>query len=320
MKLIIVGTGWIAESFKKACDIAGEIECVGVYSRTYESAKAFCDKTGIKRIFTDLKEAAEFDGAEAVYIASPNSCHYYQSKLMLESGKNVLCEKPITVDLKEFEELSNFAKSKKLIYLQALMMLYSPNFFALEEAVKSVGKITSVHLDFSQLSSRYQAYLDGKNPNVFSPEMQGGSLNDLGIYIVSLALRLFGKPGKLFSSSRFLENGVDSSGVAVLGYDDFDVTLTYSKTGQSRAASQIIGDRKTLTIGSVSKLCDIWLVDESGEKTCIVEDITQETAMSYEAESFKKAVEKNLLSDEFFEMCFSISRDSLEMIEKIKKA
>lgn len=318
MKIIIVGTGWIAESFKKACDIAGAIECVGVYSRTLESGKRFCEKTGIEKVFTDFESAAKFDGAEAAYIASPNSCHYSQCRSMLENGKHVLCEKPISVKTKEFEELSNLAKRKNLVFLQALMMLYSPNFSLLKNEIGSIGKITSAHFDFSQLSSKYQSYLDGKNPNVFNPKMQGGSLYDLGVYIVSLCVRLFGKPNKVISSERLLSNGVDASGAAILSYDEFDVTLTYSKTGQSRAFSQIIGDEATITIGSVSKLCSIYRYDRLNDTKCVADDISQEKAMSYEANFFRKAVNKESLPDGFSDMCFSVMRDTIEVMESIK--
>lgn len=319
MRFLIVGTAWIAECFKKAVDLSGEAECVAVYSRTQESGMAFCKKTGIKTLFTSLEDAAMFDGADAVYIASPNSCHYHQSKLMLQSGKHVFCEKPITGNAAEFEELYSLAKSKNLLYLQALMTLHNPSFFLLKNELKNIGKITGAHLDFSQLSSKYQSFLSGENPNVFNPRMLGGSLMDLGVYNISLCIRLFGYPKKIIGSLSFLENGVDGAGDCVFRYDDFNVTISFSKIGQSRTKSQIIGDCATLTLGSVSKLTDISRFDTNGNEFIITEDSAHEEVMKFEVLNFVEASKDKEKYAEFLDECYDVSYKTIKAINEIKK-
>ena len=67
-----------------------------------------------------------------MYIASPNSLHYEQSKLFLQNGKHVICEKPITVEPEQLEELQQLAQQKQLIYLEALIGVYPVSYTHLD--------------------------------------------------------------------------------------------------------------------------------------------------------------------------------------------
>lgn len=205
IKYGVIGSGWIAEEFVRGAQTVDGTCFAAMYSRTYEKGKEFAQKFGCEKVYTDLNEFAQSD-IDAVYIASPNSLHYEQSKLMLENGKHVLCEKPITIIPDEFEELFALAQSKKLIYTEAIMMMHSPLKNNLKNALGKIGNITSAHFDFSQLSSKYKALVNGENPNIFNPEMKTGCLRDLGIYCFYPAVEYFGLPEKNFSLCRLCKN------------------------------------------------------------------------------------------------------------------
>ncbi|MBQ5591635.1 MAG: Gfo/Idh/MocA family oxidoreductase [Clostridia bacterium] len=285
IKYGVIGSGWIAEEFVMGAQTVEGLEFAAMYSRTYEKGKEFAEKFGCENIYTDLEKFAKSD-IDAVYIASPNVFHYEQSKLMLENGKHVLCEKPITITPDEFSELFTLAQSKNLIYTEAIMMMFSPNRNLLRNALGKIGKITTAHFDFSQLSSKYAALKRGENPNIFNPEMKTGCLRDLGIYCYYPAVEFFGIPEKITSRAGFIETGADGYGTAVLDYPDKQVTLTYSKIGQDYLGSQIFGDKGTITIESISKLTNIKIHFADGK----TEEVTGETEkyilMSYEAEKF----------------------------------
>ena len=72
--------------------------------------------------------------------------------------------------------------------------MHSPARQILKDAVASIGNIRSASFDFSQLSSKYKALVNGELPNIFNPEMKTGALNDLGVYCVYPAVDLFGVP------------------------------------------------------------------------------------------------------------------------------
>lgn len=289
MRYGVIGTGWIAKSFIDGARMLCGSDFVAVYSRTEESGGKFAAENGIERVYTDLNEFAEGD-FDAVYIASPNRLHYEQTKLMLQNSKHVICEKPITVEPDELEELQALAKEKGLIYIEAIMYMFNPARDLLKTAIQKIGRITSVHFDFSQLSSKYPAYLEGRLPNIFNPALATGCLMDLGIYCVYPALDLFGMPEKITACAHFMESGADGSGNAGLLYSDKLVNFTYSKLGQDRLGSQIFGDEGTITIESISKLINMKLVDNKGNVTEIIGDVPKEKLMGYEAAAFEKFI------------------------------
>lgn len=290
MNYAIIGTGWIAKAFADAARIAGGFTPYAIYSRTEEKGRKFASEVGAGKVFTSLEKMAECDEIEAVYIASPNAFHYAQSKLFLEHGKHVICEKPITVEPEEFDELFSLAKAKNLVYIEAIMMMHFPNRFVIENALKLIGKITTARVDFSQLSSKYPALKRGELPNIFNPEMATGALMDLGVYNIYFALYFFGKPDKITSTAFMLETGADGAGTAVFHYPDKQITLTYSKLGQSRTATEIYGDEGTLVIESISKLVNIKLIRNDGTEELIAGDTEKEDVMSYEAADFLKFI------------------------------
>lgn len=285
IKYGVIGSGWIAESFVKGAQTVEGMCFAAMYSRTYEKGKEFAENFGCEKVYTDINEFAKSD-IDAVYIASPNSLHFEQSKLMLENGKHVLCEKPITITPDEFSELFSLAKEKKLVYTEAIMMMHAPHTEKIKRALKKIGKITTAHFDFSQLSSKYKALKNGENPNIFNPEMKTGCLRDLGIYCYYPALEFFGLPEKISASAGFIETGADGYGTAVLDYPDKQVTLTYSKIGQDYCGSQIFGDEGTISIDSVSMLTGVKIHFADGRKELIQDEIEKHIMMAYEAKNF----------------------------------
>lgn len=285
IKYAVIGTGWIAEEFVKGTKLVDGLEFSAVYSRSKEKGKAFAEPFGDVTVFDDINQLAKSD-VDAVYIASPNSLHYSQSKLMLENGKHVICEKPITVEPREFEELRTLADKKGLVYMEAIMYMHLPARKTLRDWAEKIGEITTAHFDFSQLSSKYPALKRGELPNIFNPKFATGCLMDLGIYCVYPALDLFGEPKEIRSIAGLLETGADGYGTTVFDYGDKQVTLTFSKVGQSRFGSQIFGDNGTLATPSISKLVNLSYFDNDGKETVLTEDTEKHVLMSYEAQSF----------------------------------
>ncbi|MDD4547110.1 MAG: Gfo/Idh/MocA family oxidoreductase [Oscillospiraceae bacterium] len=289
MRYATIGTSWITDSFIEGALIAGDMHLGAVYSRNEETGREFSDKYGRVPVYTDLLKLAECPLIDAVYIASPNAYHHEQSKLFLLHGKHVICEKPATVTSAQLGELITLAKQKGLVYMEAIMMRYLPARRLLHKAVEQIGNITTARFDFSQLSSKYSAFSAGELPNIFNPAMATGCLMDLGIYCVYAAIDLFGRPESITARSGFLQSGADGYGCAIFDYPDKQVTLTYSKIGQSIRGSEIMGTKGTITIDSISKLTGIALVqnvDNIQESKLLVGDVSKSELMSAEATAF----------------------------------
>ena len=262
-----IGTSWIAEEFF-AASRCSDLVLSGVCSRSRETGLAFAQKIGLPDVpvFTSIDGLAAAPGVEAVYVASPNIFHVPQSEALLNAGKHVLCEKPIAVNPGDLERLQALAREKNLVCMEAIMYLHTPARRAVKDILPQMGEITGAHFDFSQLSSRYNELAEGGLPNVFNPAMRGGALNDLGVYCVYPAMDFFGPPLDIQAGTHMLPGvpggpagslglvtGVDGAGAALLRYPGFTLTLTWSKLGQSRGVSQIMGTQGTLAIRSISQ-------------------------------------------------------------------
>ncbi len=317
IKYSVIGTSWITRSFIEGAALHNGLVLDGVYSRSSEKGKAFAEETGAQRVFTDFASLLQSD-TDLVYVASPNVCHFSQCKELLQNNKHVICEKPITITLDEYKELSRLADSKGLVYFEAIMYMHSPARAVLKDAVKKLGRIQSANIDFSQLSSKYPALMRGENPNIFNPEMKTGALNDLGIYCVYPVVDIFGVPEEIIPCQHFLFTGADGSGSAIFRYDDKMITITYSKVGQSRGVSQIMGDLGTIAIGSISQTDNIYLYDNNGVATELVPDIDKKYHMGNEALSALHFIEDMESFKEHYAECRQINEKVLACMEKMR--
>ena len=303
LRLATVGTSAITEKFLSACRLSGRYELHTAFSRGLKTGKKFAEAQGFEHYSNDLKAVAENPEIDAVYIATPNAFHYEQSRLFLEKGKNVICEKPITTDCKKYDELLTLADDKGLIYAEAIMSRHTAGRKVLLEALKQIGRISQARIDFCQLSSRYEKFKNGENVNIFDMSLAAGTLMDLGVYCVYAALDLLGKPDTVSACAAFADNGADLSGGAVLGYKDFTAVLSYSKIGQSAVGSEIVGDKGVVKIGSISQYADISLVKD-GKEVPLFGTPDRAEVMRGEADKFADYIEnKDAFYNDYKSVC-----------------
>ena len=316
MKIATIGTSWITESFIESSKYIDDIYIYAVYSRSEEKAIAFAEKNGVDKYYFSLDEMLCDENIDAVYIASPNSKHFEQSKMCLLAGKHVICEKPMVVTSNQIEELYSIADSKNLILLEAMKSMHSDGLDVIKNAIADIGEIRTAQIDFSQHSSKYGAYKRGENPNIFNPSMCTGALMDLGVYCVYFALEIFGKPEKVVSHSDFLESGADCTGTLIFVYDDKTVTITYSKTANGFLGSRILGENGAITINSVSKLTGIKRYYNDGTSEELYPVIDENIVMSKEIEAFRDFI--NGKNKDYYDYCRKTAFDSCRIIENIR--
>jgi len=282
-----VGTGFIVDNFFDAVSRIPEMEVVSVYSRDEDKAKAFAEKHGLSRYSADRGEFLSDSGLDFIYVASPNSLHFEWSRDALLAGRNVICEKPFVSTLKEAQELIELARARGLYLFEAITVPHLPNFRLLKEHIGELGQLRLVQMNFSQYSSRYKAYLDGKNPNVFNPEFSGGALMDINYYNLWFALELFGEPKELKYYANIAENGIDTSGVLAMQYDGFVCEAAGAKDSRSRNFVQIQGDKGFIYLPQESSRCLSFSVNTAeGEREYNIQQ--DENALYYELWDFAR--------------------------------
>ena len=250
MKLAILGTGFIITDALDAISEVNGIEKKAILARPKSVAKGeeFARKYDIEKVYTDYDELLASDEIDTVYVGLINSVHFDYTKKALQAGKDVILEKPFTTSLEETQELAAIARQEGRFLFEAITNRHCRIYDRMKEELPSMGRLRLAMGNYSQYSSRYDRYKQKDVAPAFDPEAFGGALNDLGIYNLSLAVSLLGEPKQVRYDANIGFNGVDTSGVATLVYDDCICTLSVAKDCEGSCYFTIQGEDGYLRI------------------------------------------------------------------------
>lgn len=179
MKLAILGSGKIVADFLTMAGDLPDTELVAIFGMEESIPKMedMKNKYGIRKIYTVYEDCLKDTDIDTVYIGLPNHLHYSFTKEALLSGKNVICEKPFTIKLSEFTELKDISKKNNLILIEAITTRYLSNYLSIKESIHYLGGLKIIECNYSQYSSRYNAFKKGEVLPAFNPKAGGGSIN-----------------------------------------------------------------------------------------------------------------------------------------------
>ncbi len=300
MKLAFIGTGKIIADAMHAITPLKNIEYTAVFARPHsrEKAEKFADEYGIKEIYTDYEKLLDESQCDTVYIGLINSAHYPYAKEALLHGKNVILEKPFTGFLKDTLELKRIAEEKKLFIFEAVTVLHNPVIGNMKKNLPKLGKITMYLANYSQYSSLYDDYLEGKIGHAFSAEYYGGALFDINVYNIHYAVCLFGKPKSVKYYPNFGFNGIDTSGTLVMEYNGFSAVCTGAKDSDSPGFVSVQGETGYIKIEGKPNIADKVLTHYyvPGER---VRDAAGSWVRASEEEIFKAPEVYHRMTEEF---------------------
>lgn len=116
LKTALIGTGFMGKVHSEAIRRLGYVDIAAVAASHIDEAQAFADSHGIPAATADAAEIFADPSIDAVHILTPNALHFPMAKAALLAGKNVVCEKPLTVTSAEAAELLEIAENKKLAH------------------------------------------------------------------------------------------------------------------------------------------------------------------------------------------------------------
>ena len=249
MKLAILGTGKIVEEVLPVLKEINGIELSAILStpRSIEKAEKLAELYAISQASSDYDSILANPDVDTVYVALPNHLHYDYAKKALLAGKHVICEKPFTLTLAEFEDLAKIAEQKNRILLEAITNQYLGNFASIKANLAKLGDIKIVECNYSQYSSRYDAFKRGEIAPAFDPAKGGGALRDLNIYNIHLVVGLFGKPERVQYLAN-MERGVDTSGILIMDYGNFKAACIGAKDCSTDIKSTIQGNKGSIAV------------------------------------------------------------------------
>lgn len=178
VRLGIVGPGRIVARVMPDMVNSTEIEITAIASRSPERAEAAAKKYHIPHAYGSYEEMAASDQVDLVYIALPHPFHCETACLMMQHGKNVICEKPMTVNDAEAEQMIRCARENNVFLMEAMWTRFVPATLKAKELVDAgvIGEIRHMFADFA-----YAGTYD-ETDRVYALELAGGALLDLGVY------------------------------------------------------------------------------------------------------------------------------------------
>lgn len=224
----ILGTGGICSNFAVSL-VKNKSIVSAVGASCLEKAESFRSKFNAEKAYGSYLELVQDPNVDVVYIGTINTMHFPHTKLALEAGKHVLCEKPLGVNEAQVRELVELARGKGLFLMEGYWTRFFPATRKALEVVKSgeIGHPTYVQADFGFKGP------DDPNHRLWDPAMAGGALLDIGCYMVQAGTWIFGTtiPDQIAVTGRKGPSGVDVDGSMALtwegqGSGNFLYTLT----------------------------------------------------------------------------------------------
>lgn len=228
-----IGAGSIAfTTAKELISDGGRIAYV--WNRTKSKAEKFAKKFNCE-VCENLDDVLSKDKIDGVYVNVIHPKHYDFTLKCLEKGIPVLCEKPITMNAKQAEEIFKAAKKYDTYLSEAMWTWHSPVAKKVKEWIdgNKIGKILEAKITFG-----FPITWINKNPRLTSSDLGGGVLLDLGIYPIRYAYELFGYPEKI-DCKAIVKGSADVDDAILFTYKDFKVQI-YTSFSKFRGETAII--------------------------------------------------------------------------------
>lgn len=292
----IMGCGGIASKFAADLPLTQYGELAAVGSRSKAKAEKFAKQYGATRAYGSYEELAADPDVDVVYVATPHPYHLDNALLAIRSGKQVLCEKPITLNAKQTKRMIDAAAKQGVFLMEAMWTRFFPAMIRLRKWLSEgrIGKVLAVEADFG---IRFKV---GPEHRIFNPDLGGGALLDLGIYPVSLMSMIYGaQPENIVSTVHKAETGVDDHAVITFEYaNNATAVLSTSSVVRMKNEARIFGTEGMITIDDNFIHASRLTLDIAGKKPKTFEFPYDGLGMHFEADHVHQCLRKgNLQSD-----------------------
>lgn len=316
----IVSAGKICHDFVTAVrsSSGSEQKFVAVAARNISSAIEFASLHDIPKAYGSYEELAKASDIDVVYIGTVTSQHFPVGKLMLEHGKNVLMEKPMTLNLKQTRELTELARKNRCFLMEAVWSRFFPSYKHLMKLLKdnSIGDIVHVNVNLGQ-----QLEPDHR---VLKKSVGGGTLLDIGIYTLNAVALVYDdeRLQKIAAVGHLNDDGMDISVSASLQYSNKRTAqVTCSAIAQFPNDLVIIGTKGKIkvpynmwcatTIQTDDKTFDFPLPD-----TILPCNFINSSGLRYQAAEVRKCLKEGALESSI--MPLKDSETLAEMMDEIR--
>jgi predicted dehydrogenase len=130
IKIGVIGAGYLGKIHIRLLKEIKEFEVVGFYDSNDENSKKITTEFGISS-FSSAKEL--IDKCDAIDVVTPTKFHFEYAKIVIEKGKHLFVEKPITSTIDEAQELVKLAEEKEVKVQVGHVERFNPAFTAIQK-------------------------------------------------------------------------------------------------------------------------------------------------------------------------------------------
>ncbi len=207
----ILGLGRMGMTFANSIEETSNSKLVGTASKSGKTFKNYENKT--------YESLIQNKDVNAIYISTLNNTHVKVIKEVLKEGKKILCEKPVSLSLKDFLEIKNLIIEKKINFYEAIPYYSHPQTIELINLINNdeIGEIQGIESNFG-----FKAKFNPSS-RLFDKSLGGGSIFDLGCYPLSFFMLFAKNPEKITIMSKnlnYAKSNVDDDATATLNYNN----------------------------------------------------------------------------------------------------
>jgi len=313
----ILGAGRIARKFASDLRLVENSELIAIGSRSKESADEFAKEFSVQYRHGSYEELAQNPDVDVIYIATPHNLHYENTLLCLNHNKAVLCEKPFAMNSRQTKEMIRVAREKKVFLMEALWTKFHPHFIKMQEMVKQgmLGEIRSVLVNFGFMP------IPPVPTRLFDPALGGGTLMDIGIYNVFIAMSILGKPDEIDAVITPASTGVDEQCAILFRYKNGAMAQLFSTFSSNLATeADICGNEGRIRLTSrfyePSSTIEFY-PDKTDSKQIIPVEKEAGVGYQYEARHVNDCLRKELTESDVVSFADTILL--METLDKIRK-
>ena len=310
LKWGILGCGVIANEMAQAFEKMGR-KVYGVSSRTQTKTEAFAEKYGVENVYGSYEEMLKDENIDVIYIATPHSQHYENMKKAIGAGKHILCEKAITVNDHQLEEIVSLAEEKNLTVREAMTISHMPLFKELKDRIDKgdIGTVKMVQVNFGSNKG-----YDSTN-RFFALEAAGGALLDIGGYATTFARTFMDEaPNTILTTVQYVETGVDEqSGIVLKNESDQMAVICLTIRAKQPKRGVVTGDKGYIEVYEYPRASKATITNTETGVTETIEAGRTEDALVYEVEAMEGTV-----SGTFSDNNLEISRDVMKILSSVR--
>jgi predicted dehydrogenase len=283
----ILGCGTIAREMAVALQHLGS-RFGAVAARNRDHAAAFAREFGIPKVCATPEALLTDPSLDILYLATPNNTHYSYLTAALQAGKHVLCEKPVTLNARQWAEVRALASERHLQVAEAQTIYHMPLYRRLRERADKglFGPLRLVQINFGSWKSA------DPSQRFFSRDLAGGALLDIGVYALSFARWfLSSKPERVQSQVKLAPTGVDEQSCLLLENAQQEMTsVTLSFRAKQPKRALLAYDKAYVEVSGyprAEKAVITWTADGHREEVFVG---STELALAYEVLDMEEAV------------------------------